>query len=555
MRRALVPAMVVALTWSLAACGPADQGAAPARTTDAAAATTTAAPSPSLSLGPTLSVAPEVTTPRPTATAPSTTAATGVTPGTGLATYYAARVTWAPCTSTAAAADFINLTGFQCAGVRVPLDYRHPTGRKISIGIARLPASGSHKIGSLLIDPGGPGSSGLDYLTGATSVIPASVRARFDIVGFDPRGVGVSAGLHCLTTAQADQAVAAPPAPTTPAQVAATVARAALLAASCKKAAGWELPYIGTTYAARDMDLIRSALGEAKLTYLGKSYGTLLGAVYADEFPSKVRALVLDGALPPGLDPTAQAREQGAGFEGDLRDFLADCVRSTGCPFTGSATAARAQLDSLLSSIAAKSLPTRLGRRLQIGQAVNGLSDALYNTGSWPALRVAIGQAREGDGSLLLSFSDSLGGRHSTGYETLGSAFPAISCADVPAQFTVEQAAAAAKSWAVQSPLFGPPEAWGLLTCDGWAPTATPLPAKVPARGAPPIVVVGTTGDPATPYAWAQDLAGQLSSGHLVTFQGDGHTVYGGGRSACVDSAVNAYLIDLTVPKVGLRCS
>ncbi|BEP12829.1 alpha/beta hydrolase [Acidothermaceae bacterium B102] len=552
MRRTSVLASVLALV-SLAACGPATHAAQPT-TPPATPAATTTSPAPALSLGPTLSVAPEATTPQPLATPTSATAG-GVTPGTGLSAYYAAKVAWSTCNPSAAAVDFIDLTGFQCAAVRVPLDYRHPAGRKISLGIARLPATGSHRIGSLLIDPGGPGVSGLDYLTQATSAIPAAVRARFDIVGFDPRGVGVSAGLNCLTVAQFDANVAAPVNPTTPAQVAAAVARAALLAKGCAKTAGWELPYLGTTYAARDMDLIRSAVGDAKLSYLGKSYGTELGAVYADEFPTKVRALVLDGALPPGLDVAGQARGQGVGFEGDLHDFLADCVRHTSCPFSGTAAHARTQFNAFVGAVAAQALQTRLGRPLAVGNAVNGITAALYSTASWPALRVGLSQALKGDGSLLLAYSDSFAGRHASRYESTSSAFPAISCMDVPSHFTVAQVAAYAKSWAVGAPLYGPLEAWGLLTCNGWVPTATRLPDRVSAKGAPPIVVVGSTGDPATPYAWAVDLAHQLNSGRLVTYVGDGHTVYGGGRSSCVDTAVNAYLIALTPPKASLRCT
>ena len=328
--------------------------------------------------------------------------------------FYAAKAHWVPCQADAAAADFVSLSGFQCAAVRVPLDYRHPAGRKISIGIARLPATGSHRIGSLLINPGGPGVSGLAYLAAARSAIPAAVRARFDVVGFDPRGVGVSAGLNCLSVAQFDANVAAPVAPSTPAAVAAAVARATLLAQGCAKTAGWELPYLGTVYSARDMDLIRSAVGDAKLTYMGKSYGTQLGAVYASEFPTKVRALVLDGALPVGLSVPAQSREQGLGFEGDLRDFLADCLRHTTCPFTGTPAHARTQFDALLAAVAAHPLPTALGRRLQVGNAVNGITAALYDTGSWAALRGALGRALQGDGSLLLAYSDQFAGRHPT---------------------------------------------------------------------------------------------------------------------------------------------
>ncbi|MDX6257871.1 MAG: hypothetical protein QOJ11_4205 [Frankiales bacterium] len=525
----------------LAGCGPDKPAAAPSATPPATSAVPTTNSTPS---------------PQPTATAAVTpTRTSGVTPGRGLAAFYAKRAVWKPCSQSFGAADFVDLRGYQCATVGVPLDYRHPGGRTINVGVARLPASGSHRLGSLVINPGGPGGSGLAYLTAANRAIPAAVRARFDIVGFDPRGVGVSAGLHCLPTAQLDAMEAADPIPRTAAQVTAAVARAARLAVGCAKTAGWELPYLGTTYSARDLDLIRSAIGDTRLTYLGKSYGTLLGAVYADEFPRNVRALVLDGALPPGIDPAAQSRQQGAGFEGDLRDFLADCVGRTDCPWQGTAAQARTKLDALLAKVSTTPLATSAGRLLHAGEAVNGLSAALYSTTSWPVLRLALANADSGDGALLLQLSDALSGRHASGYETALSAFPAISCADVPTAYTTKQAAAFAHQWAAATPLYGPLEAWGLITCDGWVRTATALPARVTARGAAPIVVIGTTRDPATPYAWAQDLAGQLASARLVTYEGDGHTVYGGGKSPCIDAAVDAYLIAGTVPRAGLRCT
>lgn len=557
-RTASVVTVVLLSLTTLAGCGPDQSHHPPASAASATPPTGSQAVSSSTaSVGsaPSSSAAsPKVTADATPATTTAAVRPTGTPIGAGLATFYAERAAWHACTASFGAADFIDLRGYQCATLRVPLDYRQPSGRTITIGIARLKASGTHRIGSLVINPGGPGASGLSYLTAANRAIPAAVRARFDIVGFDPRGVGVSAGLQCLPPAQLDAMVAANPIPTTPAQVSAAVTRDAAFAAGCRKAAGWELPYLGTVYSARDLDLIRSAIGDSRLTYLGKSYGTLLGAVYADEFPRRVRALVLDGALPPGLDPATQSREQGAGFEGDLRDFLADCVGHVGCPWSGSPAQARTGLNALLAKVSGTPLRTSSGRLLHEGEAINGLSAALYSTGSWAFLRGALSRAEAGDGSQLLQLSDALTGRHSSGYETELSAFPAISCADVPAMYTPAQASAFARQWAASSPLYGPLEAWGLLTCDGWVRTATALPARVTAKGAAPIVVVGTTRDPATPYAWAQNLAGQLTSARLITYDGDGHTVYGGGRSPCVDSAVDAYLIDDTLPALGLRC-
>ncbi len=554
--RALVCVTLAAAVAGLSGCN-AHRSAA--HTTPATSAAVLVRPTAADPSRPIPATAPAVAfTPAPATTAvlaPPATTSPAADPAAALAPYYATRASWKSCPADFAAVDFVTLTGYECATVPVPLDYRHPEGRRISVGIARLRASGSHRIGSLMINPGGPGASGLAYLTAARRALPAAVRDRFDIVGFDPRGVGVSAGLHCLPTARLDALVAAPPAPGTPAQVAGAVARSHALAAGCARTAAAELPFIGTVYAARDLDLIRSAVGDPRLTYLGKSYGTLLGAVYADQFPSKVRALVLDGALPPGIDPAVQAREQGEGFEANLRDFLADCVGHRGCPWSGSPAQARTGLDALLATIAAHPLPTGSSRRLHSGEAVGGLSAALYSTSAWSGLRGALALATRGDGSALLSLSDSLSGRHPGGYATLISAFPAVSCADVPVSYTPARTAALAQQWGKTSPLYGPVEAWALLTCDGWTRSMTTLPARVRAPGAPPIVVIGTTGDPATPYPWAVDLAGQLASGRLVTYVGDGHTVYGGGRSGCVDSAVNAYLIDLAVPRTGLRCT
>ena len=234
------------------------------------------------------------------------------------------------------------------------------------------------------------------------------------------------------------------------------------------------------------MDLIRSAVGDAKLTYLGKSYGTELGAVYADEFPTKVRALVLDGALPPGLGVAGQSREQGMGFEGDLRDFLADCVAHTSCPFSGTAAHARTQFDAFLAAVAAQALPTQLGRPLAIGNAVNGVTAALYNTGE---LAGAAGGPGSGAARRRLASAVLLRllrraahrpvrvvGQCRSRHQLHGRAEP---------RSRSPQVAAYAKSWAVDAPLYGPLEAWGLLTCNGWLPTATRLPDRVTAKGRP----------------------------------------------------------------------
>lgn len=417
------------------------------------------------------------------------------------------------------------------------------------IAVIRKPASGVAR-GSLIVNPGGPGASGVDYVRGSSSTF-TGVTSSFNLVSFDPRGVGQSRPIRCETGAQLDAFVAIDPTPDTPAEHAALVRSSRNFANACYQRNGNYLEHVGTIDAARDMDVLRAAVGDRKLTFYGGSYGTYLGAKYAQLFPHRIRAMVLDGALDPRQPTTAENRVQAIGFETDLHDFLANCARSSGCPFSSSDP--QSGLDRLQSTIDAH--PLQVGSRsLGPGEFFEGLALGLYSTSYWGTLRRALSDAENGDGRLLLAFSDALTERHSNGtYSNLIESNLAINCIDRPSPRQVSAYDASARAFAQVAPHFGEPIAYGSLPCAFWRVPPVEQAHAVTAAGAPPIVVIGTTRDPATPYVWAKALAHQLASGVLVTFNSDGHTAYEHGNS-CIVSAVNAYLNSLVVPRNGLRC-
>jgi pimeloyl-ACP methyl ester carboxylesterase len=491
----------------------------------------------------------------PPAPAAASTQAATPAPPTTLAGYYAQRLDWQPCDN-----------GFQCARLLVPFDYTHPDGHRFSLPVIKLPATDpSRRIGALVVNPGGPGGSGVQYALGARGEIPAAVRARFDIVGFDPRGVGASEpALTCMTGPELDQFFATDDAPANAAQLAAVVRQGKLYAARCEQRSGALLPYVGTQNAARDLDVLRSALGESQLTYLGKSYGTYLGAWYAQLFPSHVRALVLDGAVDPDTPSLADDITQAQGFQVAFRSFAAWCLASAPCPLqapssTGSAAvnAGVAKTQALITRANATPLGELGDGQIADGaMLVNGITAALYSTSFWPDLKIGLTDAFAGNGTVLVELANLLYQRNPNGtYTNLADADTAISCLDRPWPRSVAAFKAAAAEASRVAPLFGAPIVWGSLACAYWPVPSYPLPRirAVGGQGSRPILVVGTLRDPATPYRQAQALAADLASGVLLGWNGDGHTAYGEG-SACVDTIVNDYLIDLAVPRSGRVC-
>ncbi|MBO0777092.1 MAG: alpha/beta fold hydrolase, partial [Actinobacteria bacterium] len=469
----------------------------------------------------------------------------GRPPGT-LAGYYAQKLRWQPCNH-----------GFQCARMWVPFDYHRPGWRRFSLPVIKLPASHpSQRIGSLVVNPGGPGGSGIQYALQARSQVSAAVRARFDVVGFDPRGVGESQpAITCLSGPQLDKYFATSDNPANAAQLGQVVSESKLFARGCQQHSGPLLPYVGTANAARDMDVLRAALGDAKLTYLGKSYGTYLGAWYAQLFPTHVRALVLDGAVDPAESGMRMNAVQAQGFEVALRSFTANCLTLSTCPLGhGSVAKAIGRLQGLLDRAARKPLSSNISG--QPGDApllLNGVAAALYSKSYWSYLRSGLTAAFNGDGTLMVELGDLLVERSPNGhYSNLTAANTAVNCVDRPWPRSLTAWQTAARAAAKKAPQFGAPIMWGSLPCAYWPVKAAPVPA-LRAAGAPPILVVGTTRDPATPFRDARALAGMLRSGVLLAWNGDGHTAYRQG-SSCVDSAVDQYLIHRTPPRNGAFC-
>jgi pimeloyl-ACP methyl ester carboxylesterase len=473
--------------------------------------------------------------------------------------YYQQRLNWRACGSntTTGSLSSVSLSGFQCTTMRVPLDYNHPSASTdLRLAVARKQATGpGARIGSLLVNPGGPGGSAIDYLVDATSSYPAPVRARYDMVGVDPRGVGRSEPIECLTDAQMDKFTEVDTTPDNQAEINAIPRADKQFADGCEQRSGKRLGHVSTIESARDTDILRALLGDAKLNYVGKSYGTFLGATYAGLFPSRVGRLVLDGALNPALNSLDASRTQAIGFETAFESFAKDCVQRPDCPMGHSLGAANTYITDFLKRLDAHPLPTGQSRPLVEALGTTGLIQAMYSKDQWATLRTALAQANNGDGSGLLALSDMYYERDSNGhYSNLMYANSAVNCLDLPpATKSRSDVEAALPAFRKASPHFGVDFAWMSLTCAPWPVAATGHPERIEAKGAAPIVVIGTTRDPATPYAWAQSLASQLQSARLLTYVGDGHTIYAMGND-CVDTAVNAYLLQNKIPPKGERC-
>ncbi|MFJ9728285.1 alpha/beta hydrolase [Streptomyces sp. NPDC101209] len=471
-----------------------------------------------------------------------------------LAPYYGQKLSWRDC----------GVPGFQCATMKAPLDYAHPGGGDVKLAVARKKATGKGKpLGSLLVNPGGPGGSAIGYLQQYAGIgYPAEVRARYDMVAVDPRGVARSEPVECLNGRQMDAFTQTDTTPDDQRETGQLVDAYKKFAEGCGAHSAGLLRHVSTVEAARDMDILRAALGDRKLTYVGASYGTFLGATYAGLFPERVGRLVLDGAMDPTLSARRLNLDQTAGFETAFQSFAKDCVRQPDCPLghkgTTPAQVGR-NLSAFFKKLDAHPLATgdADGRKLGEALATTGVIAAMYDEGSWSQLREALTSAmKDGDGAGLLVLSDSYYERDGQGrYSNLMFANAAVNCLDLPGAFSSpEQVQKALPSFEKASPVFGEGLAWASLNCAYWPVKATGEPHRIEAKGAAPIVVVGTTRDPATPYRWAQSLAAQLISGRLLTYQGDGHTAYGRG-SDCIDSAIDTYLLHGTPPAKGKRCS
>ncbi|MEV5387338.1 alpha/beta hydrolase [Streptomyces sp. NPDC052721] len=448
---------------------------------------------------------------------------------------------------------------WQCATMKAPLDWSKPKGDTIGIALIRAQASGpaSRRIGSLVFNFGGPGGSGVTTLP-AFGADYADLRTRYDLVSFDPRGVGRSAPVECESDAQLDEYFQQDATPDDRTEQVQLLKRTKQFNAACEKNSKTILPHVRTTDAARDMDLMRQVLGDGKLHYFGISYGTELGGVYAHLFPKRVGRLVLDAVVDPTQTPEQSALGQARGFQLALDNFAKDCTSKTEeCPIGSTEQEVKDRIAKLLADLEKKPIPGIFPRQLTQTAATNGIAQSLYSKDFWEYLTEGLEQAYDGDGKVLMLLSDSMNGRSENGeYSNLTAANTAINCSDEKPRYTPDDVQRKLPEFRAASPLFGDYLAWGMVSCTNWAVPGAADHPDVSAPGAAPILVVGNTGDPATPYEGARKMVEALGKGVGIelTYKGQGHGAYDS-KNKCVQSAVNGYLLDGKTPKANTVCS
>ena len=455
-------------------------------------------------------------------------------PGRGITRYERQRLDWQPCGH-----------GFFCSTMLAPLDYAKPDGTAITLMVAKRPGKGDEHLGSLIINPGGPGGSGVGYV----GYFDAAGLEDYDIVGWDPRGVGRSTPVTCWGQADLDRYFAMDSSPDDAAELQARIDQQTDFGRSCLNGSGALLEHVSTMETVRDLDLLRGLVGDAKLNYFGASYGTRIGALYAEMFPQRVGRMILDGAV----DVNSNSKiTQVDGFERALHHFALWCAEAN-CRMGSQQDDVIYVIKNFLDQLDQQPMKASDGRTLSQQQGVEAVLYSMYGgTSSWPMLRDALDEAIfDHDGSKMLQLADASDRRNRDGsYGQLNYAFPAIRCLDSQddsVRAAEKRLAQESRTAPVLGPLNGPD-----LVCARWPVKPAPKPPTVDAHGAPPIVVIGTTGDPATPYEYAQSMARALGSGVLVTLDGEGHLAYG--QSACVRKLVVAYLVQDEVPSNGTRC-
>ncbi|MEV0948357.1 alpha/beta hydrolase [Rhodococcus sp. NPDC049939] len=471
----------------------------------------------------------------------------------GLEKFYTQQVDWGSCDGYSKDGPPLG-DHLDCAKVTVPNDYESPEGATAQIAISRSKATGD-KVGSLLVNPGGPGASGLALASVAHG---KDLADSFDVIGFDPRGVGASSPeVTCLTAAEMDAKRRLNDIDMSPAGIARIEDENRDYADKCAERTGVDvLAHVGTYDVVRDMDVIRAVLGDEKLNYLGFSYGTRLGSTYAETFPGNVRAMVLDGALDPEQDPTQEMILQAAGFQDAFNAFAAQCMQQQDCPLGNDPAQANARFRALVDPLISKPAATTDPRGLSYRDAITGVQQALYTPALWGPLRGGLESLESGTGDSLLMLADLYEGRSSDGtYSNLNDAFTAIRCVDDPAVTDRAEVGEADTRYRQMAPFLDDGRGTGnapLDTCAFWPVPNTGYPHTIDAPGIPPVVVVSTTEDPATPYQAGVDLAKQMD-GVLVTNRGTQHTVVLDGK-VCIDDVVTDYLVNLAVPPADLTC-
>jgi pimeloyl-ACP methyl ester carboxylesterase len=437
----------------------------------------------------------------------------------------------------------------------VPLDYDHPdNGETTKVALIRVRANDpKRRIGSILMNFGGPGAPGVEAVSEIAGELPAELRARFDIVGFDPRGTGDTLPVKCEDNL--DGVFHLDYSPDTPTERGQLDSGLQQLAQSCAQRSGEVLPFVSSESTVRDMDRIRGAVGDKKLTYVGYSYGTYLGTLYAKLFPKKVRALVFDGPVDPNLSRFELVLDQAKGFENGLSGFFDRCSQDRRCAFYNEGDPGGA-FDELAAQIDATPIPAGEGRTLGPGEFDYGVLQPLYSgSESDGELAQALRAAQRGDGAPLLELSDQYTGRRSDGsYDSSQPAYWAIGCLDGPSGGGPDAYQAAEPQLQTAAPRTGVANLNDTLVCAYWP--VPPVERRTPTRvnGTPPILVIGTTNDPATPLKWAHALTKDLSSGVLLVAEGTQHTSFLFAFNDCVDTKTVKYLVALDPPRNGTTC-
>lgn len=470
---------------------------------------------------------------------------------TSLADYQRQKLDWSTCH------DF-----FQCAYLKVPIDYTNLATGTFSIAVVKYPAlKPQRRLGSIVVNPGGPGGSGVDYALGAEYIFDIDILDRYDIVGFDPRGVSRSAPIDCLNDQQTDDAYAVDTKPDSQAEIDTYIEQSKEYVATCLSKNKY-LTHYSTADAARDMDILRAALGERKLNYMGKSYGTYLGTLYAQFFPNNVGKFVLDGAIDPNIGITEQNITQAIGFDVALDAFIDDCYTQSDCTLPQPRSEAIKAIQSLFQAAATKPLQTNTNRLATESLLVLGTASALYdNESGWPNLRKALKEAQQGKGDTFLHLADLYTGRDENGRYTNNEydSGIVIDCLDWREPRNTEEMVKDAQLFAERAPVFGPYLAYSGLTCSEFPPA--PIDANTRATNTitsittpTPVIIIGVTRDPATPYEWSVGLSKIFTNSILISLNADGHTGQGRG-STCVDDIVDEYLLSRTISDKDMICS
>lgn len=446
----------------------------------------------------------------------------------------------------------------QCATIAVPLDWSNPEGRRITLALVKHPASGDRRLGTVFVNPGGPGASGAAFVQESVDrAVSTELQQYYDVIGWDPRGVGNSAAVACLEPQEMDAYLFGIPQsePRTEAWMNELRADTKQYGEACAEQSGRLLQYVDTISTARDLDLLRQIVGDQKLNYIGYSYGTLIGSIYAELFADRVGRMVLDGVLASNISIFELVKFQTLGFELALSNYLNWCLEQRDCPFTGTVDEAKAEISQLLADVEANPLPAEDGRELGVSTFITAIIYPLYDETSWSYLNQLFAEVAAGDTSLAFLLADSYLTRDADGtyLDNSNEAFSAINCLTYGRVTDVDVIVENAKAIEAAAPIFGKYQGYSELACIDWPATPVVFEQPIVAAGSDPILVIGTTGDPATPYQWAVDLADSLENGVLLTYNGEGHTAYNRSND-CVLNAVDNYMITGEVPANNLQC-